>query len=63
MAAFTRVWFGLITGRTPAPSDVGELRNERTAVMGLEMVMVCSEKGQQPQYRSVFAGIRCTTSG
>jgi len=27
-----------ITGRTPAPSDVGELRDERTVIMGMEMV-------------------------
>ena len=45
------------------PSDVGELRDERTAVMAMEVVMVCSGKGQQPQYRSVLTGIRCTTSG
>jgi hypothetical protein len=44
VTAFARV--RPISGRAPAPSDVGELLDERMVIMEIEMV--CCGKGQQP---------------
>jgi hypothetical protein len=49
VAAFARV-ARQITGCSPTTSYLGELLDERGAVMGVEMVMTCSRKGPQHQF-------------
>jgi hypothetical protein len=46
VAVFSRV-ARQITGCSPSTSYLGELLDERGAVMGVEMVMTCSRKGPQ----------------
>jgi hypothetical protein len=49
VAAFARV-ARQITGCSPTTSYIGELLDERRAVMEVEMVMTCSRKGPQIQF-------------
>jgi hypothetical protein len=49
VAAFARV-ARQITGCSPATSYLGELLDERRAVMEVELVMTCSRKGSQTQF-------------
>jgi hypothetical protein len=49
VAAFARV-ARQITGCSPTTSYIGELLDERRAVMEVEMVMTCSRKGPQTQF-------------
>jgi hypothetical protein len=49
VAAFARV-ARQITGCSPSTSYIGELLDERGAVMEVEMVMTCSRKGPQSHF-------------
>ena len=54
VAAFARV-ARQITGCSPSTSYIGELLDERGAVMEVEMVMTCSRKGPQIQFTRNWA--------
>jgi hypothetical protein len=53
VAAFARV-ARQIPGCSPTTSYLGELLDERRAVMEVEMVMTCSRKGPQTQFTPEF---------
>jgi hypothetical protein len=56
VAAFVRV-ARQITGCSPTTSYLGEVLDEHRAVMEVEMVMTCFQKGPQTQFTPAF-GLR-----